>query len=166
MIFLSVTTKIKGKLPSQKIRFAWIGSGYDPESDFNVSLWLEDQIKRAGMEYELTILDHSKAYGELIKRADLFLITSRLDPLPNVGIDAMLEGTPVFCFKKACGLANLLMTNTILEQSLVAEYLDINKMANMAVKLIENNELKKVSEIITERAKIWFVWKYMKLARI
>ena len=35
-------------------------------------------------------------------------MTSRLDPLPNVGIDAMNESTPVHCFDNACGIADIL----------------------------------------------------------
>ena len=30
--------------------YAWIGSGYDPHNDFNVSIWLEDQIEKSGLK--------------------------------------------------------------------------------------------------------------------
>ena len=82
-IFIAVASKINKLCPDSKIKFAWIGSGYDPENDFNVSLWLRDQIKRSGLTGQLTILNHSSAYDSLMKRANCFLITSRLDPLPN-----------------------------------------------------------------------------------
>ena len=92
-IFIAVARQIKKICPQIKVKFAWIGSGYKPEEDFNVSLWLKDQIKRSGLEHDVMILNHSTQYKNLMQRADLFLITSRLDPMPNVGIDAIFEKT-------------------------------------------------------------------------
>ena len=96
--FISVADKILNN-KDLDIKFAWIGSGYDPYNDFNVSLWLEDQINRAGIGDRMEILDESNAYPGLIERCDLFLVTSRLDPLPNVAIDALSSGKPVLLSK-------------------------------------------------------------------
>ena len=49
-------------------------------------------------------------------------MTSRLDPLPNVAIDALSEGTPVHCFDKASGIAYLLSNNSFLTDYLIARY--------------------------------------------
>ena len=67
-------------------------------------------------------------------------MTSRLDPLPNVGIDSMLQGTPILCFDKACGIAELLRQDDILREALVIPYLDINKMANRVLEILENTD--------------------------
>ena len=76
--------------------------------DFNVSIWLKDQISRSNLVNSFSMIEHSSTqYAKLMQRADVFLVTSRLDPLPNVAIDALISGTPVMCFDKACGLANL-----------------------------------------------------------
>ena len=79
------------------------------------------------------MLDESPAYRDLIKRSDLFVVSSRLDPLPNVAIDAMQSGTPVLCFDKACGIANLLEEQPALHAAGVAPYLDCSSMARQAV---------------------------------
>ena len=52
--------------------------GYDPINDYSVSIWLEDQIIRSGQEEQITILESSIYYHDLIERANLFLL-SRLD---------------------------------------------------------------------------------------
>ena len=136
--FIAVCRKINLQCRNMKLRFAWIGSGFDPENDFNVSLWLNDQIKRSNLDGKLTIVNHSTAYDTLMQRADVFLITSRLDPLPNVGIDAMLLGKPTLCFEKACGLASLVKTNNYLKKYLIADYLDLDMMAQHVIQVIEN----------------------------
>ena len=37
--------------------------------------------------------------------ADTLLLPSRLDPLPNVAVDALCEGLPVICFARTTGIA-------------------------------------------------------------
>lgn len=62
------------------------------------------------------------------KTADLLMLSSRLDPLPNVAIDAMFHRLPLVCFNKTTGIANLL-TEAGLEDACVAPYLDTSVMA-------------------------------------
>ena len=92
--------------------------------DFNVSLWIKDQIEKSGLQNNIFILDHSAEYNHLMQRADIFMVTSRLDPLPNVAIDALVKGTPVMCFEKACGLESLYKEEEVLEEFLLVPYLD------------------------------------------
>ena len=114
-------------------------------------------MERSDLASKMVILDRSTAYKALIERANYFLITSRLDPLPNVGIDALLTGKPTFCFDKACGIANLLRGHDLLGKLLVADYLDIDMMSTQVVHLIENEEIRDelTSEIKTSALK-WF----------
>ena len=44
-LFVSIANIIMNNIGDKNIKFAWIGSGYDPVNDFNVSLWLDDQIE-------------------------------------------------------------------------------------------------------------------------
>ena len=137
--------------------YAWIGSGYDPHNDFNVSIWLEDQIEKSGLKTKLTMLKSSKFYGELMKRADIFLMTSRLDPLPNVAIDAMLNGIPMLCFEKACGLESYLREDQLLMDNLLCDYLNTRSMAKKAVSVInDKTKYKSISSKSKIRAEEWF----------
>ena len=139
MIYLYQWNNINKAISNKSVRFLWIGDGYEPSYDFMVSLWLQDQIVRSGLSEKLLIIKNTSAYKQLIKRADLFLMTSRLDPLPNVAIDAMYAGTPMLCFEKACGLADYLEKDEVLKQNLVSQYLDINNMSKKAIHLINND---------------------------
>jgi hypothetical protein len=138
-LFIEIASQIFKKSLGVKVKFAWIGSGYLPDYDFNVSVWLNDQINRSGLGDELTMLDESPAYRELIKRCDLFIMSSRLDALPNVAIDAMLAGKPVLCFENACGIAEQLEPYPDLYGSCVAPYLDCTDLAHKALALLQNS---------------------------
>ena len=156
-LFISVADQIKKNCPSRSILFVWIGSGYDPQFDFSVSLWLDDQIHRSELSQCLRILNHSTAYGELVKRADLFLMTSRLDPLPNVAIDAMFAGKPMLCFEKACGMANLLLKEKELSDALVSPYLNVASMAKKAADLIQDGrKYQEISQLSHKKSREWF----------
>ena len=156
-LFVDTAYKIKMRFPNRKIKFAWIGSGYDPINDFNVSLWIADQIEKYKLTNDLKILKPSKKYRILMQRANLFLMTSRLDPLPNVGIDALLAGKPMFCFEKACGLTDLLKTNKELRDALVVSYLDTNSMSEKVASLLEDEKkYYLISDLCTRYAHDWF----------
>ena len=83
-IFISVASQLSKYYPIRNIKFVWMGSGYEPETDYSVSIWIKDQIERAGLRENVFIIDHSPEYEKVMARADIFLVTSRLDPLPNV----------------------------------------------------------------------------------
>lgn len=156
-LFIAVADQLRQRCPDQPLQFAWIGSGYDPLYDFSVSLWLDDQIQRSGLNGQLRILDHSPAYGELLERADLFLVTSRLDPLPNVAIDALLAGKPMLCFERACGMANLLLTDPLLGRALVAPYFNTAAMAEQAAALVQDPAHRlQVAQQGQRQAERWF----------
>jgi len=156
-LFIATASKILKNNKSKKIRFLWIGSGYDPINDFNISLWLKDQIYRSGLERELTIVGNSSAYNKILKKAKFLLMTSRLDPLPNVAIDALFMSTPVHCFENACGIANIYKDNQILYKHLVAPYWEIDKMAKQVSVLINDDQkYKRLSNICQIEAKSIF----------
>ena len=135
-LFIEVAHQIRRQAPELPVQFAWIGSGYAPDTDFNVSVWLDDQIARSGLSDQLAMLDESPAYRALIERCTLFVVSSRLDPLPNVAIDAMLAGKPVLCFDNACGIAEHLEPHPHLYASCVAPYFDCTALARKAVALL------------------------------
>ena len=156
-LFIAAAQQIQKLKGDCKICFAWIGSGYEPDHDFNVSAWLKDQIMRSGLDNDLFMLPASPAYSELIHRSNLFIVSSRLDPLPNVAIDAMLEGKPVLCFAEACGIANLLEQEPELHNSCVASYFDIQDLANKSIALLQSpQQLKQVGELSRKKAQHWF----------
>lgn len=130
-LFLDCAARILRMFPEQNFRFVWIGPGYDPEQDA-YSLFLADQTRRAGLQKHVVFLKETSSLEAAYRVADIMMISSRLDPLPNVAIDAMAHGKPVVCFADTTGIADLL-TKHGLGNECVSPYLDT---ADMAAKIV------------------------------
>lgn len=161
-VFIGVANRIRKKLPNKKIKFVWIGGGYSSK-DLNLGIWLHEQICLSNLENDLFIIENSPNYQKLLERSDLFLVTSLLDPLPNVAIDALSEAKPTFCFDRGCGLAEY-YRNTDLYDELVVSFFDIESMSKKIIDLIKNPEKRKnISKASSKFAKdIFSMKKYIK----
>jgi len=111
-----------------RCRFAWIGHGYDPETDMAYSAYLDDQIQRSGLRGKIAFIGETSRIETAYKVADMLLVTSRLDPLPNVAIDAMAHAMPVLCFERTTGIADVLAEAGFADRC-VSPYLDAADMA-------------------------------------
>lgn len=107
-LFIDVARRVLASEAGKNARFAWIGAGYDPERDASYSVYIKDQIARAGLTDRLLMVGETAEIEHVYALADALLLTSRLDPLPNVAIDAMSESLPVICFDRTTGIADLL----------------------------------------------------------
>ncbi|SEG55025.1 rhamnan synthesis F family protein [Marinobacterium lutimaris] len=95
----------KGDKRAERLQFVWLGGGYD-ESDTSVSVWLDAYIHRAGIEDRVHFPGSVHDVGAALNDADLFLLTSRLDPFPNVAVDALNADCGIGAFRDASGIAD------------------------------------------------------------
>ncbi len=140
-LFIECATIIKNQPGGERFQFVWIGKGYDPEREITYSVYLADQMKRAGLGLQMKILRSTSQIEFAYQSADLLLLSSRLDPLPNVAIDALTLGLPVLCFDKTTGIADFLNENG-LGESCVAQYLDTHDMARKVMALADSDSLR------------------------
>jgi glycosyltransferase involved in cell wall biosynthesis len=133
-LFLSCAAAIAAMRSTRPVRFVWVGEGYDPENDVEYSCFLADQIARSGLEgmVEFTgeIADVDAAYA----LSDVFFLSSRLDPLPNVAIDATMQGLPVICFDRTTGVADIFAADPATRECVVS-YLDVQAAADLIIQL-------------------------------
>lgn len=133
-IFLLCAAAVAALCPSRPVRFVWVGKGYDPENDATYSCYLAEQIARSRLqemvEFTGEIADVEAAYA----LSDLFFLTSRLDPLPNVAIDATLEGLPVICFEGTTGMAEILCAHSTTRECVIP-HLAVQAAAELIVDL-------------------------------
>ena len=140
-LFLDCASRILRNAPDLPIRFVWIGKGYDAKNDTQYSVYLADQIQRAGLVQRVEFLDEMPDLHGVYAAADILLLSSRLDPLPNVAIDALAEGLPVLCFDEATGIADILRENGLAEHC-VAPYLDTARMAEQVLAIARSPALR------------------------
>jgi glycosyltransferase involved in cell wall biosynthesis len=137
-LFIACAQRMCAIAPDLALRFVWIGKGYDVENDAEYSVYLSDQIERSKIGDRLLIMAEVTDIMTAYLNADLFLLTSRLDPMPNVAIDALSEGLPLLCFDNASGIADVLIKNGLANQYIVP-YLDIDAMARRGVEILSTH---------------------------
>lgn len=96
-LFVDCAARILQQAGGKTFRFVWIGDGLDGERDVSYSIFLLDQIRRSGLSAFFEFMRTTPLVEQVYALADIFLLTSRLDPLPGVAIEAMSHGLPVIC---------------------------------------------------------------------
>jgi glycosyltransferase involved in cell wall biosynthesis len=140
-MFLECAARVVHAENGRHCRFVWIGKGYDPLNDMAYSVYLADQIRRSGLEQHVFFMKETSSIETAYQTADLLLISSRLDPLPNVAIDAMVHALPVICFDRTTGIADILSANGFGE-ACVAPYFDTAEMAARVLALANSKALR------------------------
>ncbi len=140
-LFVECANRVINTNGGGRFRFVWIGDGYKPESDTVISVYLADQIKRGGLGDQVKIIRATSQIEHAYARADLLLLSSRLDPLPNVAIDALTAGIPVVCFDRTTGIADFLI-EIGLGEACVARYLDSADMSGKVLALASSDPLR------------------------
>jgi glycosyltransferase involved in cell wall biosynthesis len=140
-LFMGVAAGVQRHVPARPVHFVWVGGGYRPQDDLDYSLYVQEQYNRAELADHFTFIDAVVDLEPIYALADVFLLTSRLDPLPNVTIDAAMRGIPIICFKNASGMADLLQAEPGTHLGVVP-YLDIAAAVNVIVRLAEDESLR------------------------
>ena len=91
-------------------RFLWVGANYQPFDDMGLSVYLADQIAKSDLSDVVVMVEEQATLAPFMEAADAFFMSSRLDPFPNVGLDAIAEGVPLLCFEGGCGISELAST--------------------------------------------------------
>src|SRR5450432_2943984 len=152
--FISVASELQRNRPSSKFKFIWVGHVYPFDALYKA--YLRQQILRSGLEDRVILMDEVTDLNPLYKRANAFLLASRLDPLPNVAIDAALKGLPIVCFENASGMAEILADSKD-TRDLVVPYLDVGAAARVILRLSEDKKyLDAISRSIKVKAKTIF----------
>lgn len=155
---LFISTAINALRKNARLRFIWVGDGYRPDSDIRFSFWLREQIERSGFRDRIDIIPALSGAPllELYRAAGMMFLSSRLDPLPNVAIDALHEGLPVVCFDRASGLVEYVSTDPDLK-NLVVTYLDTDAASGAICRLADDPQMRKtVSERSMELSNLLF----------
>jgi glycosyltransferase involved in cell wall biosynthesis len=123
------------------VHFVWVGGGFDPKLDVAYSIYLKEQIVRSGLSDKISVIDEVTDIAAIYGLADIFFLSSRLDPLPNVSIEAASAGLPVVCFRRASGFANLVAATDRLRQ-LTVDYLDVDAAARLIAQILNDSDLR------------------------
>ncbi len=155
------------------VAFFWVGEGYSPEHDLGYSIWIKEMIARMGLEKTVHFFPSQSTLSAFYEISQIFFLSSRLDPFPNVIVDALGADKLVVCFDKATGCADMFHSGQALgaavphcdvaaAASAVLSLLDTPQTPGVNAKLVEQNFNfesyaalldAKLSQAIEERAK-------------
>ncbi|MED7787518.1 rhamnan synthesis F family protein [Francisella sp. 19X1-34] len=138
-LFIYLSRYIK-KYYDGKCKFVWVGGGLK-ESDCSFSFLLKREVKSLGLEDDFVFLGHQQNLDSILSIADMFCLTSRMDPFPNVVVDALEADVPIACFSGASGSVEFLEKHNA--EAIIVDYLDTHKLgyeiANYLKKPEESN---------------------------
>lgn len=135
-LFISLAAKIT-KVPGfEDSKFLWVGDGFDPRH-IEYGSFLQDQIERSNLTSNLRIINSSDDFEYALSACDIFALTSRLDPFPNVVIDSLKAGKPAFVFRDCSGFPEIFDKMPAFRKY-VAPYLDVERMAEQIVTFVSN----------------------------
>lgn len=135
-LFVATARHIKKMYPGQ-CKFVWVGEGYDPDNDLGHSVYLQREIEHSGLGNDFVLLEHQKSLDVIFSIADAFILSSRMDPFPNVVIDALSHNLHIGCFAEASGSAEFLITHNA--NCTVVDYVDTYALASGITAYLESS---------------------------
>jgi glycosyltransferase involved in cell wall biosynthesis/SAM-dependent methyltransferase len=133
-LFVATAAEIKRLAPDADILMVWVGGiveGYKQYAEF-----VATQVEQSGLVERIEFVSETPDLEALYRFADVCFISSRLDPLPNIAIDALMAGLPVLSFEHATGVAENFRGDPQLEQCVVP-FLDVDEVARRIIALHE-----------------------------
>lgn len=129
-LFLSCAGIVAARATGRPVRFVWIGNPRPGTADVIYMTMLQEQVARSGLKDIVAFVEEVADLAPAYDLADLFFMSSRLDPLPNVAIEAAMRGLPLVCFEKATGIAEVLAQDETTRAAAVP-HLDIAAAADL-----------------------------------
>ncbi len=100
--FLQIAEKVIRQNP--QVKFVWIGKFGEEEYCEGA---IAEQLQKHGLENYVTFTGALENPASIMAKADLFILTSRDDPMPKVLMEALALGKPCLAFG-ICGVPELL----------------------------------------------------------
>lgn len=139
-VFVSTAVSYFSRFPREKCRFVWVGA--QNAHSHEIAIYLHEQLARSQITDCVLFLPETSNLEDVYENVDILFVSSRLDPLPNVAIDAMLKGIPVVSFSGATGISDLLSPVPGLGR-LVVPYLNSDAAASAIYELVSDEKLYK-----------------------
>ena len=104
--YIDKITESKEPEKHPRLKYIWLGGGYDQE-DMIISVWFDVFLERTGIKHKFYFPGTVTSVSDVLSSADIFLLTSRLDPFPNVAIEALNADCGIACFENASGTVDI-----------------------------------------------------------
>jgi len=149
-IFAETAQLLHRESPATNTKFIWVGGRTD-DDEFNAKIQSLVQGENDAPPV-VELFPPTDNLNRVYDRADILFLASRLDPMPNVAIDAAMHGIPVVCFDGASGFAGWLEQDET-TRALVVPDGDAEAAAYLISSLAaEANNLHSLGQLMSTRA--------------
>jgi glycosyltransferase involved in cell wall biosynthesis len=131
-LFVHLARTIVGRRPDDDLYYLWVGGGGDDNAGSGGWTLLDD-VRRSGLARYVGFVPEHPVPTVYYRLADVFVLTSREDPLPLVSLEASLLGKPVVSFDSG-GMREFLSGGA----GFVVPYLDVEAMADAVEALLDD----------------------------
>jgi glycosyltransferase involved in cell wall biosynthesis len=131
---LGAVEEVVRRLP--EALFVWVGSGPLEEE-------LTEEVRAAGLEEHVQLIGHRGDVPDLVAASDLFLLTSMVEGLPLVVLEAMAAARPVVA-TRVCGTSEVVrdgVTGRLVAPGTLAGGGDVETLAAAILEPLEDQEL-------------------------
>jgi glycosyltransferase involved in cell wall biosynthesis len=117
-LFVQIASLVQNESRGREIRFLWLGGGAPGAEAYEELL---HDVRLLGLEQTVTHLPGRADPAPFFRTLDVFLLPSREDPYPLVGLEAAAAGVPMICFAHAGGMPEFVEHDA----GFVVPYLDL-----------------------------------------
>ncbi|BBM87495.1 glycosyltransferase family 4 protein [Candidatus Uabimicrobium amorphum] len=135
-IFLQTAKKYQSMYKEDDVAFVWIGKKDLHDGEYN--LWQEVYRELVDIN-NIYMVPEQKNLESFFSKASVFYMCSRLDPCPNVVIEAMYYKTPIVLFDKGCGCVDFF--TSVPQGAKIVPFLDVSIAAQEIHSLLQDPKL-------------------------
>lgn len=134
-LFIEIAERAIASDPNPStLRFVWLGAR-DPATAIDFEQSLVARIDNAGLSAHVHLAGEVQDVQSFYELANVTLLPSRRDALPNSALDSLAMGVPVVAFADAGGIAEIMAVNDVARE-LVVPYLDVAAAARRVGRLL------------------------------
>ncbi len=105
-LFIATAISVIKRDATRRIYFGWVGN-LEVKNNVSNSFWAEMDVATAGIADRVVFFGQQREVKDFFDAADIFYLSSRVDPFPCVVNEAMARGKPIALFDQGSGCVDL-----------------------------------------------------------
>ena len=136
-LFVQLAQRLRERRPDIDLHCVWVGG--DPSWGGHNRVRLDFDVEKSGLSDRVHFVGEQANPWPYYDLSDVFVLTSRAEPLGLVAFEAATLGRPIVCFANAGGMPEFVTGGG----GFVVPYLGLEEMASRVIQLHDNPHLRR-----------------------